>query len=150
MPASPHPTPPTAPLCAPQRPPHTTGRAPPPAPPPVLADHDALDRALKNLLANAIKYSPGGGPIRVWARVAEESGRVELGVEDRGVGIPAAALPRIFERYSRVPHPDTVEVRGLGLGLALVKSLVEAQGGRIRVESQAGVGSRFIASFLIA
>jgi two-component system phosphate regulon sensor histidine kinase PhoR len=82
--------------------------------------------------------------------VADESGRVELGVEDRGVGIPAAALPRIFERYRRVPHPDTVEVRGLGLGLALVKSLVEAQGGRIRVESEPGVGSRFIVSLPIA
>ena len=129
---------------------HTIERDLPPALPPVLADHDALDRALKNLLANAIKYSPGGGPIRVWARVAEESGRVELGVEDRGVGIPAAALPRIFERYCRVPHPETAQVRGLGLGLALVKSLVEAQGGRIRVESEPGVGSRFIVSLPIA
>lgn len=129
---------------------HTIERDLPPALPPVLADQDALDRALKNLLANAIKYSPGGGPIRVWARVAEESGRVELGVEDRGVGIPAAALPGIFERYCRVPHPETAQVRGLGLGLALVKSLVEAQGGRIRVESEPGVGSRFIVSLPIA
>jgi len=129
---------------------HTIEPDLPAALPAVLADHDALDRVLKNLLANAIKYSPKGGPIRVWARVAEESGRVELGVEDRGVGIPAAALPRIFERYCRVPHPDTAQVRGLGLGLALVKSLVEAQSGRIRVESQVGVGSRFIVSLPIA
>ncbi|MBI3028104.1 MAG: GAF domain-containing protein [Candidatus Rokubacteria bacterium] len=129
---------------------HTIERDLPPALPPVLADHDALDRVLKNLLANAIKYSPAGGPIRVWARVAEESGSVELGVEDRGVGIPAAALPGIFERYCRVPHPDTAAVGGLGLGLALVKSLVEAQGGRIRVESEPGVGSRFVVSLPIA
>ena len=71
-------------------------------------------------------------------------------MEDRGVGIPPAALPRIFERYCRVPHPDTARVRGLGLGLALVKSLVEAQSGQIRVESQVGVGSRFIVSLPIA
>lgn len=137
-------------LFASQSPAHTIERDLPAALPPVLADHDALDRVLKNLLANAIKYSPGGGLVRVWGRVAEESGRIELGVEDRGVGIPPAALPRIFERYCRVPHPDTARVRGLGLGLALVKSLVEAQGGGIRVESQPGAGSRFIVSLPIA
>ena len=130
---------------------HTIERDLPDTLPPVLADQDALDRVLKNLLSNAIKYSPGGGPVRVWARAsAAEPGRVELGVEDRGVGIPWAALPRIFEPYARVPHPDTVHVRGLGLGLALVKSLVEAQDGRIRVESESGVGSRFIVSLPIA
>ena len=130
---------------------HTIERDLPAALPPVLADHDALDRVLKNLLSNAIKYSPGGGPVRVWASAsAAEPGRVELGVEDRGVGIPAAALLRIFEPYARVPHPDTAHVRGLGLGLALVKSLVEAQAGRIRVESRVGVGSRFIVSLPIA
>lgn len=130
---------------------HTIERDLPDALPPVVADHDALDRVLKNLLSNAIKYSPGGGPVRVWARVsAEEPGRVELGVEDRGVGIPAASVSRIFEKYCRVPHPDTAHVRGLGLGLALVKSLVEAQGGRIRVESQVGLGSRFVLSLPIA
>jgi len=137
-------------LFASQSPAHTIERDLPAALPPVLADHDALDRVLKNLLANAIKYSPGGGLVRVWGRLAEESGRIELGVEDRGVGIPPAALPRVFERYCRVPHPDTARVRGLGLGLALVKSLVEAQGGRVRVESEPGVGSRFIVSLPIA
>ena len=119
--------------------------------PPVLADRDALDRVLKNLLSNAVKYSPGGGPVRVWARPDPgEPGRVELGVEDRGVGIPAGALPRIFDKYSRIPHPDTAHVGGLGLGLALVKSLVEAQGSRVRVESQLGAGTRFILSLPIA
>lgn len=115
--------------------------------PPVLADHDALDRVLKNLLSNAIKYSPGGGPVRIRAgAAAEEAGRVELSVEDQGIGIPAEALPRVFDKYSRLLHPETGHVGGLGLGLALVKSLVEAQGGRVRVESEVGVGSRFIVS----
>lgn len=119
--------------------------------PPVLADRDGLDRVLKNLLSNAIKYSPGGGVVRILAGVSAEDGeRVELVVEDQGVGIPAEALPRIFARYARVPHPATGHVRGLGLGLALVKSLVEAQGGRVRVESEVGTGSRFIVSLPIA
>ncbi len=119
--------------------------------PPVWADHDAVDRVLKNLLSNAIKYSPRGGAVRVWARRSADSPeRVEIGVDDQGGGIPAAVLPRIFDKYCRLSHPDTRHVRGLGLGLALVKSLVEAQGGQIQVESQLGAGSRFIVSLPIA
>ncbi|MBI4587893.1 MAG: GAF domain-containing protein [Candidatus Rokubacteria bacterium] len=130
---------------------HTVERDIPVGLPLVLADHDAVDRVLKNLLSNAIRYSPRGGPVRIWARgSAGERRRVELGVEDQGVGIPAAALPGIFEKYSRVPHPDTGHVRGLGIGLALVKSLVEAQGGDVRAESELGVGSCFIVTLPIA
>lgn len=138
-------------LFKPQSGAHAIDRVVPEDLPLVLADHDALDRVLKNLLSNAIKYSPAGGAIRILARPsAEDPARVEVGVEDEGVGIPAEALPRIFERYARVPHPETGHVRGLGLGLALVRSLVEAQGGRVRVESQVGAGSRFIVSLPIA
>lgn len=130
---------------------HVIEREVPDALPPVLADHDALDRVLKNLLSNAIKYSPGGGVVRIQAGVAAENAeRVELTVEDQGIGIPAEALPWIFEKYSRVPHPETGHVRGLGLGLALVKSLVEAQRGQVRVESEVGAGSRFTISLPVA
>ncbi len=130
---------------------HAIDREMPDGLPAALADHDALDRVLKNLLSNAIKYSPAGGRVRVWARpCAEEPDRVELGVEDQGVGIPAQVRAQIFEKYCRVPHPETGHVRGLGLGLALVKSLVESQGGRIRVESEVGAGSRFIVSLQMA
>ena len=130
---------------------HVIEREVPEALPPVLADHDALDRVLKNLLSNAIKYSPGGGLVRIEAGVsAEDAERVELTVEDQGIGIPAEALPRIFDKYSRVPHPETGHVRGLGLGLALVKSLVEAQRGQVRVESLVGAGSRFTISLPVA
>ena len=119
--------------------------------PPVLADRDATDQVLKNLLSNAIKYSPGGGAVRLWAaRSASEPGMVEVGVSDRGVGIPEEARARIFEKYYRVSHPATAQARGLGIGLALVKHLIEAQGGRIRVESRVGHGSRFIATLPIA
>ncbi len=110
--------------------------------PPLLADPDALDRVLQNLLSNAVKYSPKGGDVTVRAR-AGAAGGVELDVEDEGVGIAAEALPRVFDRYVRIANPETATVRGLGLGLSLVRSLVEAHGGRIEVVSEPGKGSCF-------
>jgi signal transduction histidine kinase len=108
------------------------------------ADPDALDRMVKNLLSNAVKYSPRGGHVSVSACSAEDQpGMIELAVEDDGVGIPADQLPRIFDKYVRVPHPETATARGLGLGLSLVKALAEAHGGRVEVESLPGKGSRF-------
>jgi len=105
-----------------------------------LADPDALDRILKNLLSNAVKYSPGGSEIRLAATRGD--GRVEISVEDDGPGIPEDALPHVFERYYRVPG-RTRAVRGLGLGLALVKSLADAHAGSVRAERAHTGGSRF-------
>jgi signal transduction histidine kinase len=107
------------------------------------ADRDAMDRVLKNLLSNAVKYSPRGGRVRVCLAAAAAAGTVALAVEDEGVGIPPEGCRRIFERYVRLGHPDTAGVRGLGLGLAMVRGLVEAQGGTIEVRSQPGRGSCF-------
>jgi signal transduction histidine kinase len=110
----------------------------------VRADRDALDRILKNLLSNAVKYSPHGGPVRVTVTPADdEPGTIELSVADEGVGIPREAWTRIFDKYVRVPNAETASARGLGLGLSLVKALVEAHGGRVDVESAPGRGSRF-------
>lgn len=107
-------------------------------------DRDAVDRMLKNLLSNAVKYSPKGGRIVVAAAPAlDHPGMIELSVEDEGVGIPGSDLGRIFDKYVRVPHPDTAVARGLGLGLSLVKALAEAHGGRVEVDSLPGKGSRF-------
>ncbi len=110
----------------------------------VSADRDAVDRMLKNLMSNAVKYSPRGGRVRVAAAVSgDRPGTVELTVEDDGVGIPAEDLPRIFDRYVRIAHPETKAASGLGLGLHVVRSLAEAQGGTVEVESLPGKGSRF-------
>lgn len=118
--------------------------APSPAGVELRADRNALDRMLKNLLSNAVKYSPRGGRVSVSAGpAADEPGMVELAVEDDGVGIPADQLPRVFDKYARVPHPETATARGLGLGLSLVKALAEAHGGRVEVDSLPGKGSRF-------
>jgi signal transduction histidine kinase len=108
------------------------------------ADRDAVDRILKNLISNAVKYSPGGGRVIVATRPSDDrAGMVELSVEDDGVGIPANQLSRIFDKYVRVPDRQTAAVRGLGLGLALVRALAEAHGGTVEVESLPGKGSTF-------
>jgi two-component system, OmpR family, sensor histidine kinase KdpD len=107
--------------------------------PRIDADADALDRVLKNLISNALKYSPAGTCIRVRARPAP--GAVAVEVEDEGPGVAVADLVRIFEPYYRAPSTARLE-RGTGLGLAVVKSLVEAHGGTIRAERAAGHGTR--------
>jgi signal transduction histidine kinase len=101
------------------------------------ADPDALDRILKNLISNAIKYSPPG-PIRVSARHLD--GVVELHVEDHGRGIPPDALSRIFEPYFRDPDAATA-APGAGIGLAVVKTLIEAHGGHVSVASAPASGT---------
>jgi signal transduction histidine kinase len=111
---------------------------------PIHADADAVERIVKNLISNAVKYSPGGGRVRLAAGPAPgRPGMVVLSVEDDGVGIPASELPRVFDRYVRIPNRETTAVRGLGLGLALVRGLAEAHGGSAEVESTPGKGSIF-------
>jgi signal transduction histidine kinase len=104
--------------------------------PPLDVDPDRLDRILVNLLGNALKYSEG--EVRVDAEA--EDARARITVSDQGAGIPAADLARLFERYYR-GHRH--EGEGLGLGLFIVKGLVEAHGGTIEATSTAGVGSTF-------
>ena len=107
--------------------------------PAVDADPDALDRILKNLVSNAIKYSPPGSAVHVGARALDGAG-VEFSVHDAGRGIPPEALPRVFEPYYRAPGVGSA--RGAGLGLAVVKSLVDAHGGTIELESLPDQGTR--------
>ncbi|HYB41991.1 MAG TPA: ATP-binding protein, partial [Candidatus Methylomirabilis sp.] len=103
--------------------------------PRVTADHDRLAQILINLADNAVKYTPRGGAVTI--RAAETGhGMVEVSVEDTGVGIPAADLPRITERFYRVDKARSRELGGTGLGLAIVKHLVLAHGGELAIESQ--------------
>jgi two-component system, OmpR family, sensor histidine kinase KdpD len=110
-----------------------------PALPKIDADPDAIERVLTNLISNAIKYSPAGSVIRVGARAVDDG--VAISVSDSGRGIPAEALGRIFEPYYRVPDAAGA-ARGTGIGLAVVKALVEAHGGAVEVESAPTLGTR--------
>jgi signal transduction histidine kinase len=110
------------------------------------ADPDALDRVLKNLMTNAVKYSPAGGRVRVAARALAEPPAVEIVVEDEGPGIAEADRARIFEPYYRTAAGARV-AGGTGLGLAVVKSLVDAHGGRIQVDGVTPHGTRMTLTF---
>jgi two-component system phosphate regulon sensor histidine kinase PhoR len=107
----------------------------------VRADRLSLERALGNVVDNALKYTPEGGEIRISARTAGDE--VVFTVADNGVGIPAEDLPRVFERFYRVDRARSQEIEGTGLGLAIVKHLFESQGGHVWVESEQRRGSRF-------
>ncbi|PFG74650.1 sensor histidine kinase [Tepidiforma thermophila] len=107
----------------------------------VLASPDLLHRCVLNLVDNAIKYSGEGATVTVRVLETGHSGRVE--VEDNGPGIPAEALPHIFDRFYRVDKGRSRREGGTGLGLAIVKELIHAMGGNVGVRSEPGVGSTF-------
>lgn len=109
--------------------------------PTVVGDRQWLLTVLDNLVSNAIKYTEPGG--RITVRTFNRPRRLQIDVVDTGVGIPESALPHIFEKYYRVRSASGGFVRGTGLGLALVKSIVERHGGDVRVQSQVGKGSIF-------
>ncbi len=99
--------------------------------PPVTVDPVFLDEAVTNALENAIKYAPENAPIRVVARPAPAEGRVRLTIEDGGPGVPDATLPLLFDKFYRVPGTPGGSRSGTGIGLAVVRGLVEAMGGRV-------------------
>ncbi|MCL8206656.1 MAG: PAS domain-containing protein [Actinomycetia bacterium] len=107
----------------------------------VWGDPDLLKEVLLNLVSNAIQYTPAGGRVTVTTSLAGGYGRWE--VEDTGIGIPAADLPRIFERFYRVDKDRSRRSGGTGLGLAIVKHILELLDGRVFVQSEPGRGSRF-------
>jgi len=107
----------------------------------VSADRDKLTQVMANLLSNAVKYSPEGGEIVVSTRL--EGNTAHVVVRDHGMGIPKAALETIFERYGRVESLATRHIRGTGLGLPIVRQIVQLHGGAVWVESTVGEGSVF-------
>ena len=113
--------------------------------PAIVADAGALRSALQNLVANAIKYGGPSPTIRVTAGEAQSRGRtvVEIAVADRGIGIPAAEQSRIFEPFYRGSEALARQIHGNGLGLSIVRRIVEAHGGRVTVTSAPGAGSTF-------
>ena len=110
---------------------------------PILIDGDELrlEQVVHNLVGNAIKYSPQDSPIDV--RLERQEGYATLAVRDQGLGIPAAALPHLFQRFYRASNVDEQHIPGMGIGLFVVKEIVTLHGGRLAVESHEGAGSLF-------
>jgi signal transduction histidine kinase len=104
-------------------------------------DPEAITRALINLLDNAVKYSKGSKEIDVVLR--RQGDRALLSVKDRGIGIPPEEHERIFDLFYRVEDELVQRIKGSGLGLTLVRHIVEAHGGRVGVRSRPGEGSTF-------
>jgi two-component system sensor histidine kinase VicK len=105
-----------------------------------FGDRDKMERVVTNIVSNAVKYTPEGGRIKVvcGAKYAE----AYITVEDNGIGIPKADLPRIFERFYRVDKARSRESGGTGLGLAIAKELCEMHGGKIKIDSEEKKGTK--------
>lgn len=111
--------------------------------PQVVADADRVIQILVNLVANGLEYTPQGGSVVVSAEVTKDQNYVKIKVSDTGVGIPKEHLELIWERFHKVQSARTPTKVGSGLGLSIVKSLVEAHNGEVEVESVEGKGSTF-------
>ncbi len=115
----------------------------PPGAPPAYVDRDMWEKIVLNLLSNAFKFTFEG---EIEVRLRQTAQRIELVVRDSGTGIPAAELPRIFERFRRVEGARSRTHEGTGIGLALVQELVRQHGGTVQVDSAEGTGSTFTVS----
>jgi len=111
----------------------------------VWGTEEGLDRIFVNLIENGIKYTPPGGTVTV--TMGRDRDEVWVRVADTGIGIPPEAMPYLFEEFYRAPNARAVNAVGTGLGLTIVKELVERYRGRIEVESQVGKGTTFTVTF---
>lgn len=107
----------------------------------VMGDAVRLDQVLQNLLHNAVKYSPDGG--RIGVRLERQTGFAALTVSDEGIGVPADALPQLFQRFFRAPNAAALHISGSGVGLYVVREIVARHSGTVAVTSVEGAGAAF-------
>lgn len=113
-------------------------------PPLIEADHDSMNQMIINLISNAIKFSDPGSQITLGLSL--QDGRLEFRVKDSGLGIPEKDLPHIFDKFYRVQRKGR-EDQGTGIGLSIVKEIIDRHGGSLHVESTVGVGTEFRVCF---
>ena len=106
-------------------------------------DREKLEEIFNNLISNAIKFTPDGGAISLKIIESQEDNTIDITIEDSGVGISKEALPHIFDRFYQVDGSQTREYEGTGIGLAIVKELVDLHQGEIKVESITDKVTRF-------
>ena len=107
----------------------------------IMGDQNALEQVFTNLLGNAIKFSGPGSKISIWTEIKEKG--VSVWIKDQGVGIPAADIPHLFEGFFRAQNVIEKGIPGSGVGLYIVKSIVEELGGRVSVQSELNQGTIF-------
>lgn len=107
----------------------------------VIGDSLRIDQVVRNLLSNAIKYSPAGGRITLKLSKSRESAMIA--VSDQGIGIPESAIPHLFQRFYRVENAQAAQIGGSGIGLYVVREIVQTHGGSIEVASKENQGSTF-------
>jgi len=107
----------------------------------IKADQAQLERALLNLLSNAVKFTPEKG--RVLIDIQEKDDDIQFSIEDTGVGIPPQDIPKVFQEFFRADNALDQKIKGSGLGLSLVKKIVEAHKGKIWFNTELGKGTRF-------
>lgn len=107
----------------------------------IAGDQNRLTQVLRNLVGNAVKYTPDGGQIHI--RIKSEDQRAFVSIQDEGIGIPADALENVFQRFYRAPNTSEYAISGFGIGLYVVKEIVTRHKGTIGVISTEGVGTTF-------
>ena len=111
----------------------------------IHGDASRLQQVFRNLIGNAVKYTPNNGRITITTNIEDHQARIDI--QDTGIGIPAPDLPHIFDSFYRVESDDTRDIEGSGLGLAIVKSIVDQHGGHIEAKSLVGEGTHFMVTF---
>jgi signal transduction histidine kinase len=109
--------------------------------PPIAADMEKIETVVRNLLSNALKFTPSGGVVEIESLLREND--VQMAVTDTGIGISRENYDRVFERFMQIDGSASRQYTGTGLGLALVKEFIELHGGAIHLDSEVGLGSRF-------
>lgn len=116
--------------------------------PGLRGDVQEIERVLMNLLTNAVKFTPDGGQVSL--RIVADTDKVSIAVTDTGIGVSEEDLPHLFRRFFRASSATQGEIQGTGLGLSLVRSIVEAHGGTVAAQSRLGVGSTFTVTLPVA